>query len=239
MPSPEVFEVHLDVVHLLVGIPVGYDRLRATDCLRRIVNAIEQNRQSGLQCDIVESLFPFRCARPCSLGCDAEVEGFAFAGHCCQLVGQACFSVAPHRNSSQTPHQYAQRPEKPFMFHQEIATKSHGTAVEQAQDEVKVARMRCQCDDVFVFHRDGNHGFPSYYFEQEKAAKLARHLAELADDAHHFVHLRVEVRAQFLIVQFRAARFCVADSPYEFVVHQQDAGHHVVQVILFYLYLVV
>ena len=106
--------------------------------------------QFAIQGNVVEALFPLGGGLARALRGDAQAEGVHFQGLLCGYVRHALLLVAVHGNAAQFAHQYAQGPEEPFLLHQEVARKALGMAIEHAYDEVHVAGMRCQCNDVLL-----------------------------------------------------------------------------------------
>ena len=58
--------------------------------------------------------------------------------------------LAIDRYAAQTPEDGTERPEEPLLLHKEIALHTYRPAVEQSKNEVPVAGMRRQTDNVFV-----------------------------------------------------------------------------------------
>ena len=71
---------------------------------------------------------------------------------CClsHTIGHAGFLLTDHGDATQSLEQDAEGEEEPFLLHQKIALHASGTGIELSKDEVPVAGVGSQTDDVFV-----------------------------------------------------------------------------------------
>ena len=71
---------------------------------------------------------------------------------CClsHTVCHAGMPLTDHWNTPQSFEQNAQREEKPFFLHQKITLHTSRTRIKLSEDEVPVAGVGRQTDDVFV-----------------------------------------------------------------------------------------
>ena len=86
------------------------------------------------------------------------------------MLKRTRFLVSRHGNASHSAEDAAQRPEKPFLLHQEASFASDGVVIEFSDDEIPVARMWRHADDTFVVVRNSDIHLPSEYFIKESAA---------------------------------------------------------------------
>ena len=154
--SLEVFEVQLDFSHIGIQVARWYNLLGARNEPFLIVCAIEQDWNSCLEGNEVESLLPVGVERTGSLGCDAETEVVSLAGFLSQVVGHAGVLASPYRYSSHLAEDGSQWPEEPFLLHQEVALDSFGMSVELSDEEVPVAGMWSKTDNILLGMGYGN-----------------------------------------------------------------------------------
>ena len=146
----EIPEVVFDFLHLCFYVAIGIDDFGANDAFLPVIQSEEEYGQLGLQRDVVEAALPFLHWFACAFGRDTECEGLAFYGSPCQLIREAHVFLTLHRDTSHATEQRAKWPEEPLLFHHELTAESFGIAVKLSHQEIPVACVRSQCDDVFV-----------------------------------------------------------------------------------------
>ena len=70
--------------------------------------------------------------------------------------------ASPHRYASHLSEDRSQRPEEPFLLHQEVALDVLSSGVELSYQEVPVAGVWCKTDDVLLGKVDGYFLLPSH-----------------------------------------------------------------------------
>lgn len=138
----EVLEVKLDFSHILLHIARRLDDLGTLDEFLLIVQGIEMDRDASLEGYKIKALLPVGVERACALGRNAEPEGIALLRLGSQVVGHAGVLAAPYRYAAHLAEDRPQRPEKPFLLHEEVALHALGMLKELPQEEVPVAGMR-------------------------------------------------------------------------------------------------
>ena len=150
MKSFEMAEVFFYLLHLCLDVAVGDDSLGADNSPLGEVETIEQDGNPGLEGDVVEAFLPLRLGFACSFRGDAEAERVGLPCLFCDDVGGVHLLRAIDGYASEPAHQYAHGPEEPFLLHEEVAVVAFGPAVDVADDEVPVARVRGKGYDTFL-----------------------------------------------------------------------------------------
>ena len=91
------------------------------------------------------------------------VHRFRISG---EVVGQTGVLRAIDRYAAKMAEQNAQRPEKPFLFHQEVDFPSLGSGIQLTEQEIPVACVWSQANDVFVGMGCGHVFPPPHVFVQ-------------------------------------------------------------------------
>lgn len=78
------------------------------------------------------------------------MEGLGCLGCLSHTIGHAGFLLTDHGDATQSLEQDAEGEEKPLLFHQEIALHASCTGIELSEDEVPVAGMGRQTDNILV-----------------------------------------------------------------------------------------
>ena len=129
----------------------------------------------------------------------------------------------------------SKRPEEPFFLHEEMALDTVGATIEKPDDEIPVAGMRSQTDDVFVGMFFGNLGRPSHSFIQQVVANFPPHLQRI-DLVNDFTHLSSELLTQVLKIITRChAWFWMRHAADEVALHQDDGMKQGIGVVLMVL----
>ena len=78
------------------------------------------------------------------------MEGLGCLGCLSHTIGHAGFLLTDHGDATQSLEQDAKGEEKPFLLHQKVALHASGTGIKLSEDEVPVAGVGCQTDDILV-----------------------------------------------------------------------------------------
>ena len=146
----EVLEIKFDFSHLAVNVTIGNDGLGALDIALLIVYSIEQDGQLSLLSDVVEALFPLRVERASAFRGDTQVEFIYAFGSLSQIIRHAGVLRAEYGDAAHLTEDRSQGPEEPLLFHQEVASHASCPDVELSYQEVPVAGVWCQTDDILV-----------------------------------------------------------------------------------------
>lgn len=158
----EGFEILFNLAHLCFHIAVRDDGFGADDAFLSVVEAEEQDWEFGLEGDVVEAVLPFRGGLACAFRRNAETKGVALAGDGCQLVRHAGVLATLYGYATHTAEDGAERPNEPLLLHQELTAEAFGTAIELPHEEVPVAGVWCQGDDVLLWQRHADLGLPTH-----------------------------------------------------------------------------